>query len=105
MLSHFSDRPRDPTRLAYFLGAGTVVWFAWQLATLHLAFERVRVRQAERVAVVRAEVGGRVRVKAVCGGSGYLCQMEPVAHFGLGREPRVGKVTVTSRSGTSWDVR
>jgi predicted branched-subunit amino acid permease len=34
MLSHFADRPRDPTRLAYFLGAGSVVWFAWQLATL-----------------------------------------------------------------------
>ena len=37
-----------------------------------------------RGAVVRAEYGGRVRVKGICAGSGYLCQMEPVAHFGLG---------------------
>src|SRR4029079_13494428 len=31
-----------------------------------------------RGAVVRAEAAGRVRVKGICGGSGYLCQMEPV---------------------------
>jgi hypothetical protein len=27
---------------------------------------------------------GRNQTKVVCSGSGYLCQMEPVAHFGLG---------------------
>jgi hypothetical protein len=54
-----------------------------------------------RGAVVRAECGGRVRVKGVCGGSGYLCQMEPVAHFGLGAEPRVDRVTVTWPDGAA----
>jgi hypothetical protein len=48
-----------------------------------------------RGAVVRAEYGGRVRAKGVCGGSGYLCQMEPVAHFGLGELTAVDRVTVT----------
>ena len=47
-----------------------------------------------RGAVVRAECDGHVLIKAVDGGSGYLCQMEPVAHFGLGGG-RVTKVTVT----------
>ena len=48
-----------------------------------------------RGAVVRAEYAGRVRAKGVCGGSGYLCQMEPVAHFGLGDTRTVDRVTVT----------
>lgn len=54
-----------------------------------------------RGAVVRAEYGGRVRVKGICGGSGYLCQMEPVAHFGLGESHTVDRVTVTWPDGTS----
>ncbi|VTR93742.1 FG-GAP repeat/ASPIC/UnbV domain protein OS=Synechococcus sp. (strain JA-3-3Ab) GN=CYA_0924 PE=4 SV=1: VCBS: VCBS: UnbV_ASPIC [Gemmata massiliana] len=53
-----------------------------------------------RGAVVRAEYGGRVRVKGICGGSGYLCQMEPVAHFGLGTASSVDRVTVTWPDGT-----
>ena len=53
-----------------------------------------------RGAVVRADVGGRVRVKPIDGG-GYLCQMEPVAHFGLGREARVDRVTVTWPDGAA----
>jgi ASPIC/UnbV protein/VCBS repeat protein len=48
-----------------------------------------------RGAVVRAEAGGRVRIRGVCGGSGYLCQMEPVAHFGFGPETRPDRVQVT----------
>jgi predicted branched-subunit amino acid permease len=32
MLTHFADRPRDPGRLAYFLGSGVVIWATWQLA-------------------------------------------------------------------------
>jgi hypothetical protein len=54
-----------------------------------------------RGAVVRAEVGDRVRVKPIDGGSGYLCQMEPVAHFGLGRGSRVDRVTVTWPDGAA----
>ncbi len=54
-----------------------------------------------RGAVVRAEYGGRVRVKGICGGSGYLCQMEPVAHFGLGESRTVDRVTVTWPDGAA----
>ena len=60
-----------------------------------------RFEAPARGAVVRAEVGGRVRVKPIDGGSGYLCQMEPVAHFGLGRGGRVDRVTVTWPDGAA----
>ncbi|QZX98814.1 CRTAC1 family protein [Halobaculum rubrum] len=39
-----------------------------------------------RGAAVTVETASRTRTKVVCAGSGYLCQMEPVAHFGLGDE-------------------
>jgi 4-azaleucine resistance transporter AzlC len=32
MLQRFSDRPDDPAKLPYFLGAGASIWLAWQLA-------------------------------------------------------------------------
>ncbi len=54
-----------------------------------------------RGAVVRAEYGGRVRIKGICAGSGYLCQMEPVAHFGLGELRAVDRVAVTWPDGAS----
>ena len=54
-----------------------------------------------RGAVVRAEYGGRVRVKGICAGSGYLCQMEPIAHFGLADARTVDRVTVTWPDGTA----
>jgi len=37
-----------------------------------------------RGAVVALHADGRRQLRAVDAGSGYLCQMEPVAHFGLG---------------------
>lgn len=54
-----------------------------------------------RGAVVRAEVRGRILVKGVCGGSGYLCQMEPVAHFGLGLGGKADRVQVTWPDGAA----
>lgn len=54
-----------------------------------------------RGAVVRAEANGRVRVKGVCGGSGYLCQMEPVAHFGFGLGGKAERVQVTWPDGAA----
>jgi hypothetical protein len=54
-----------------------------------------------RGAVVRADAEGRVRVKGVCGGSGYLCQMEPVAHFGFGPGGRAERVQVTWPDGAA----
>jgi predicted branched-subunit amino acid permease len=34
MLGRFADHPRDPGKYEYFLGAGLVVWAAWQAAVL-----------------------------------------------------------------------
>lgn len=47
-----------------------------------------------RGAVVKIKAGGRVRVRPIDAGSGYLCQMEPVAHFGLGAETEVEYVEI-----------
>jgi hypothetical protein len=54
-----------------------------------------------RGAVVRVVFLGRTRAKGVCGGSGYQCQMEPVAHFGLGSNGRADRVQVTWPDGAS----
>jgi hypothetical protein len=54
-----------------------------------------------RGAVVRAEYGGRVHIKGICAGSGYLCQMEPVAHFGLGDCEKVDRINVTWPDGAA----
>jgi hypothetical protein len=40
-----------------------------------------------RGTLVRLLGARRPQIRAICAGSGYLCQMEPVAHFGLGPEP------------------
>ncbi len=37
-----------------------------------------------RGAMVKLSAGGRIQTRVIDGGSGYLCQMEPIAHFGLG---------------------
>lgn len=34
MLGRFAEHPDDPGKLEYFLGAGLMVWLAWQLAVL-----------------------------------------------------------------------
>ncbi|WP_029007741.1 CRTAC1 family protein [Azospirillum halopraeferens] len=47
-----------------------------------------------RGALVTCTAGGRRQRRVVCGGSGYLCQMEPVAHFGLGTVHAVDQVEV-----------
>lgn len=54
-----------------------------------------------RGAVVRTELAGRILVKGVCGGCGSLCQMEPVAHFGLGPGVRAQRVQVTWPDGAA----
>ena len=51
---------------------------------------RTRFGAPARGAVVRLAAGGRERLKLIDGGGG-----EPVAHFGLGRESHVERVTVT----------
>ncbi len=47
-----------------------------------------------RGAVVVLEMSGRTQRRAIDAGSGYLCQMEPVAHFGLGLETQINRVRV-----------
>lgn len=47
-----------------------------------------------RGAVVKLVAGGRERVKVVDGGGGSGGQSEPVAHFGLGAEAHLDRVTV-----------
>jgi hypothetical protein len=47
-----------------------------------------------RGAIVTLTAAGRTQIRAIDAGSGYLCQMEPVAHFGLGQEPTIDSVEV-----------
>ncbi|GAB4227469.1 MAG: CRTAC1 family protein [Elainellaceae cyanobacterium] len=47
-----------------------------------------------RGAIVTLVANGRTQIRAIDAGSGYLCQMEPVAHFGLGMNPAVDRVEV-----------
>lgn len=62
---------------------------------------RTRFGAPARGAVVEMEAGGRVQKRAIDAGSGYLCQMEPVAHFGLGKVETVEKITVKWPDGAS----
>lgn len=47
-----------------------------------------------RGAVVHLFAGGRRQTRTICAGSGYLCQMEPVAHFGLGAVDQADRIEV-----------
>ncbi|MBP0001570.1 MAG: CRTAC1 family protein [Cyanobacteria bacterium SID2] len=47
-----------------------------------------------RGAICRLTVAGERQVRSIDAGSGYLCQMEPVAHFGLGSHQRVDRLEV-----------
>jgi hypothetical protein len=44
--------------------------------------------------VTLRDAKGRVQVRVTDPGSGYLCQQEPVAHFGLGAVAAVDTVTI-----------
>jgi hypothetical protein len=54
-----------------------------------------------RGALVRMIAGGRAQIRAIDAGSGYLCQMEPVAHFGLGDITDVERVEIRWLDGMS----
>jgi len=47
-----------------------------------------------RGAIVTLRAAGRQQIRAIDAGSGYLCQMEPVAHFGLGKDTQIDFVEV-----------
>ncbi len=57
-----------------------------------------------RGAVVTLQAGGRKQHRVIDNGSGYLCQMEPVAHFGLGYEQFVDEVQVRWSDGVEFRV-
>lgn len=53
-----------------------------------------RFRAPARGCVVRLVQRDRVQMRVIDGGTG-ICQSEPVAHFGLGRDPAIDSITVT----------
>jgi len=53
-----------------------------------------------RGARVDLTAGGRTQVRVIDAGSGYLCQMEPVAHFGLGKLTSVEEVRIQWTDGS-----
>ncbi|MDX1935333.1 MAG: CRTAC1 family protein, partial [Capsulimonadales bacterium] len=54
-----------------------------------------------RGAFVALTAGGRTQRRVIDGGSGYLCQMEPVAHFGLGSVRQVDRVRIVWPGGAT----
>ncbi|CAK0746235.1 Repeat domain-containing protein [Azospirillaceae bacterium] len=53
-----------------------------------------------RGAIVTCIAGGRTQRRAICAGGGYLSQMEPTAHFGLGHVTNVEKIVIFWPNGT-----
>ncbi len=49
-----------------------------------------------------AEGDDRPTIRFIDGGSGYLCQMEPVAHFGLGKAERASRIEIRYTTGQVW---
>ena len=54
------------------------------------------------VVSLHTQIGRQIR--CIDAGSGYLCQMEPVAHFGLGRGDRVDRVEVRWPDGVTQTI-
>ncbi len=57
-----------------------------------------------RGAIVRLHTAQKSQIKVIDAGSGYLCQMEPVAHFGLGEETAVKAIEITWPGGAKMHV-
>ncbi len=88
---------QTPQPLSLYRAAGaTGNWIRIQPLTRHGA--------PARGALVRLTAGWRVQTRVLDGGSGYLCQMEPVAHFGLGRVTAVESVRITWPDGANATV-
>jgi uncharacterized ferritin-like protein (DUF455 family) len=47
-----------------------------------------------RGAIVTLICPERIQRRAIDAGSGYLCQMEPVAHFGLGQNSVIEQIEI-----------
>ncbi|MDZ4762998.1 MAG: CRTAC1 family protein [Chloroflexota bacterium] len=57
-----------------------------------------------RGALVTLEAGGEVQRRVIDAGSGYLCQMEPVAHFGLGTATHADRIVVRFPDGKTVEI-
>lgn len=57
-----------------------------------------------RGAIVRLRSQGRTQIRAIDAGSGYLCQMEPVAHFGLGASKAIEQITIQWPDGARAEI-
>lgn len=53
-----------------------------------------------RGTIVRIVSNDRTQIRAIDAGSGYLCQMEPIAHFGLGQSDSVQSIEVNWPDGS-----
>ncbi|CAN5605311.1 CRTAC1 family protein [soil metagenome] len=91
LIAHGEDAPQ-PLSLYKVIDAGR----NWLRVTA-----RTRFGAPARGATVKAVVNGKPLVRVLCGGSGYLCQMEPVAHFGLGTATKADSISVTWPDGVS----
>lgn len=91
IVSHGEDRPQP--LLLYIAEPRGYGWLRVRPLT--------RAGAPARGAIVRLTAGGRTQVRAICAGSGYLCQMEPVAHFGLGDLKHVERVEVRWPDGST----
>ena len=58
-----------------------------------------------RGAIVALETEQGEQHRIIDAGSGYLCQMEPVAHFGLGDQTAVESIEITWPGGDTWTGR
>jgi hypothetical protein len=58
-----------------------------------------------RGATVTMVSAGQSRLQVIDGGSGYQCQMEPVAHFGLGQQTHVDELIIRWPSGATAVMR
>lgn len=64
--------------------------------------------QSNRDAVgarISIEHGGSTQTREIACGAGYLSQQSLVAHFGLGKEPRVDRMTIRWPSGMLQELR
>jgi ASPIC and UnbV/FG-GAP-like repeat len=63
-----------------------------------------RFGAAARGAVVELQAAGRLQSRIICGGSSSACQMEPVAHFGLGFQETVERIRVIWPDETTTEI-
>jgi hypothetical protein len=91
IIGHGETRPQSLS--AYSLLPNSFSWIR--------IFPVTRFGAPARGAKVVLQQLDRSQVKVIDSGSGYMCQQEPVAHFGLGLDPHVVQVTIRWPDGAS----